>query len=710
MPTRIRAIASLDVYNDLTGDPVITDHGFGYYQHLEKVCKAESDALYDYTANGMPLLELLEGIGLANRPFLQPKDTNLSDFIVTPLNGWAEVKPEQGYYRVKRIEQFSAVAGLLYSATSNYQLPENPHVAFELFMPEPPIDYDYAANPPPWVRIELGNGQFGIQIEGSNGCHFVANINGVWRAIKKLDHPGKHGHQSAIWIWIRCMRGKVGVSFDFGAHYEWFGSKNRLNPYTIRAGKWRVTGQNGVLAIGIHQLSYFTGNFLSPSRNAFVTRINGPVIVGQYQTPYGSGVTFTDVSRDARQTCVYKVTMTPSTVGAYPWPVYQCPTLQGVTFRYPFQRNVTTPVSTQPYDRWLLQADIDKPEELGNSTATIRFHSDAWAALASVNWRWKKIRLRLGYKLDDGTNEWYVSFIGYTREPTFERDKQSMQVLVSITADCGAVRFKDTEWDKLMIVPLSGAPPNRAADFIVASEGLMDEAGIDRTYVNWTTFNGTDTVPMDVGSGDDPADMTKPGEKKWSTLERIFAGYGCKVGCDDSGILFTVPNDYSDPTVSFHFRGTPISSTDYRDQMTDVNRRMDAGDKYTFVIIGGKGPDDEDITYFATDAAAELNAASGRACPWRRTFQDELDGTSTPQRVLNRASFETNHRFGTRWLVQSSIPVHLGLQRLQRVAVHDQTPLGIAEGKECIVRTVRHSYRAGAGLQELLTTCLLEET
>jgi hypothetical protein len=715
-----RARASVDVYGTLTGDPICIDHGYGQYDIVEKSYKR---AVFDFGATGKPFLDVKEGIGLSMRPVLVPKDTRKNDYTLTPASSWDEWRPQSGGYRVYRIRHFSAALGEQFSAPSKHQLPENPDFAFELLPSDTPAGWDPAIHGEPFYRLVFGGGTWGIYL-GKNGGNFLQqNTGSGWESVAELPSVPKGSglaDQDATWVFIRVVRGQLQISMDFGKSYDPYPESPNVNTAAvfIPAGYIGLEGAGGIVSLGVHQLDYTGGNFYSAPRDALEQRALAiPTITGRYQAPYGSSVIFANASTNGGRNVQYRVTMAPGSRGGYPWPIKSSPSLQATTFRYPVVRNVTVPAITNPWNQWLKGIDIDKPPNLDGGTATIYLEKDAWSALPGIG-IWTKIRINLGYYMDDGTTEWYVAFTGYCRDPVLAWSQKFSRQMVTITADNATVRFKRTRWTPHDVVPLGGLVPNAAADYILKTEGLMDEAGIDTSYRNWTTFNNTAIRPLEEGLGESPGHLIRVDATKWSTFMSIFEPYGVEMGADDYGVYITLPEGYIDPTVTKVLRadiasGSPAYAGDLReliDSQGGITSRLDSSDRCTAVMVIGELPDGSQGIAWSRDSAAETNAAAVNACPWREVVQEIRDGVHSQWELMGRNSALSFQNYRLKWFADAESPIDPRAGRKQRVAVYGCEGIEIPDGKQYSIAAIHHSYRADMPWNELHTTYGLERT
>ena len=698
-PTREYPVASIEVYDVGHGQPFITNHGASTFDVIQNsVGKGD----LEYGPEGRSNLEVIRGIGLTCRPKLVLQDTRLSHYTFSG-GGWAELQTLGNGRRVYRVQQYDTTPGLLWSATTSLEMPENPHFAFELVLPEVPADWNYTAVAP-WVRVEFGG--YAIQFDRQgNGVFLCGWTGGSWVAIASLNcrvRAGGGDNLDSVMCWVRCLRGKIGISFDYGRSYDWYPDTQDPNArITVPASRLTVRGQGGAIVWGLHQLDYRQGWFDGAPWNTFNTTILSPTVTPHGEALYGSSVVVGDTGNVATNTGRFRAVLTPVTIGHWPWDFKYPPVLAAATTRYPTQRTLLGTTTTTPWDQWISEVTISKPAVLSQGTATIEFEKDAWSSF-SMDLRWRKMRVKLGYEMSDGSVEWVVAFTGFSRQPSLSWNDFG-QVVVRMTLDNVTVQMRRAEWGPRDVVPLGGMTANDIGDYVLISEGLMDESKTDVTYRSWSLENGAGSVPIPFGILEEPNELVKPFEKKWTTLERVFGYYQMEIAADDSGQYFSLPHDYVDPAVSFHYYPNDLVSTDIREQLAELTNQFDAGDMATAVMVLGTTPWGEAAMAWNVDQNAELSTVSGRFSLWREIRSEILQGNPGPGMLMGRANMLAQDAFWPKWEPVAAAPVHTGLRRRQRVAVHGCQGTGIPDGTEYAIWTLQHRFRKQETLSSLRT-------
>jgi hypothetical protein len=709
-PFRKRPDASVIVFDDGQGEPIVIDHGFGAY--LDTSIDLPGGTVVSADANGKPLLawsgsEHGEAATLC-RPYVVPQDTRLTDWTVTPAASWDERRPTDGYYRVYRLAMFDSTPGLAWTATSNYSLPADANFAISVIQKESPSDWDFTGMVP-FFRIEVGDGSWGLYFEKSGGNFFLRRNTktGQFEAIvHTLKGLQKFLNSDEAFIFIECQENRIRISTNFGEGYDEFGDDD--NPFHIPSGKVRIVGRGGKFHFGIHQIKYFQGDILFPSWNTFFGRVGASLIItGRYNNPNGTGVTFTDQSNLANNLATVKATLTPSFVPGYPWGIYYSPSLRSITLRYPIVRQVVGNASSTPLDPYLIGVDITLPRKRDTASCTLRLNTDINnTSILSQNWRWRKVQVKLGYLMSDGTHEWYTTFTGYVQSinPSWDDSEFGRKTVVIEVANA-TVHFARPEWTRLDTIPLGGVVPNFASDFILTTEGLMDEARTDFSRSNWWFTGSLSGNILPVGSAKKPFELIRPGEKKWETIKRLQSHHGCEAYADSLGVYSSQPFNYVEPTVTWHYYPDSQVSTDVREQILKISNLLDFTETCTAVMSIGHLPWGQEIMAWNIDSAAELNVASGRFCRWREVLQDEVKDTITPALLWNRATFLAQNNFGLKYQPDVVAPVHPGLRQKQRVAIHGCAGINIPNAAEHCIEALKHSYRSyGESLTSLTTS------
>lgn len=687
---RLIPLASIRLYDKGQGDPYLTDRGFGWYQPVADIYKIGS-----VTYSGVqPTLEYVEGVGIVCRPFLEMQDTRLADFSFHAAADWDERKPTSGAPRTYRLVQTSSAADLQWYARSSYSLPENPHVAVSLIVPDTPPDHN-ATLYPPYVRVELGDGQWILEWSKIFGGRLLADVAGALGVVAELPGLSSIGRDvDESLIMIRPMRGKIGISMDAGRHYEWYGDPAGY-PVGIRAGKIRVSGQGGQVIFGVHQLRYVAGSYTSPTKNTYARRIflpPAPTFVTRGEAPAGTSVAIADLSVPGNAIAQWKATLTPaSSPGPTGWSVYRTPELYAVQMTYPVARAGNWRSYTTPWDGSIVEINIDRPVELDGGTATVRVNRDQAKQFTYRHGMWPKVQIFLGHQLAAGGEEWQTSFTGYIRSIT-PAQRDYGQATLDLAIENVTTRFRRTTWIELDAIPLGGQTLNAALDYVLASEGLQAQ---DRIW-HWLG----DRILLPAGTAEEPAFWPRPGETKWETLEEICRWCGMEIGALTDGRLTTVPVDYVEPWVTHQWDWTP--SLALHELVLDASYSLDSGESVTATIVRGEDEYGNAGWAYAIDVEAELYPSSVRFRPWRETREERIDG-ATSLGFLALAARSLLLANGTpKQRLELSTPVQLGLRRRQRVQLLGST-IGVSDYDEFAILTLRHTYRADPSFASLTT-------
>lgn len=694
--TREEAVAYLDIWADGTGDPIRTDPGFNLYHSYDKDT-VENNMLVSYAASGISLGQYLDDVGISGRPFLVPKDTVIADFLLTPLAKWENRKPVGGTYDTSRIWMSDGSTGTTaWSALSNYVMPANSSFAISVIMEDTAADWWDIVGQQPYFRFEFAGGAYAIYWEKHRGTHLLRrNLAGGWDYAKKLSNFQRMGDLDELFLWIRWQRGRIGISMDFGDDYTWYGDDE--NPVTLYAGKIGFYGAGYSVGLGVHQLDYspFIVRPLEGWRT-YWPRVSSPVIDGHYDAIPGAGVAFYDRGNTGSQLANYEVLVTPGTLGNYPFAVKACPALYATQLEYPTARNITANATTNELDPYIEAADIDKPRSLSGARATVQFNM-AVADVLSGNWKYRKVRIRLGYRMSDGTHEIVDSFTGYVANITedwAEGSESGYRRKVVVMEIANATEWlRRSRWEEFDSIPLGGLLPNEACDRILKSLGLMDWAGLDTSYRSWDLSGWLEAYRLPIGKFEDRHEMIKPEEERWTTLSRIQGTVGCEAGADDAGVYFSVPINHVDPTPSWTFRATSQGATDLREKVKRITSVRDFTENCTAVMVLGKLRNGYRAMAYSIDTAAETIVASGRFSRWRETLRVELDGTVSPDILANTNVMLSQYNFGTHKTADLSVPIHPGLYRHQRIQFAGFSGIDIPDAVDHGIRTIRHSYR-----------------
>lgn len=691
---RVYPDASVYVYDEGQGDPVVTDRGFSWLDILQQSVQYGTVGA---DAAGFQQLEFVEMPGPGGKPLgalvcapqVVRKDTRLSQYTLTG-GGWDEARPGTGSPRVYRLMQASGTAGVRYSATSKFSLPQNPSVAFVLALPDTPADWDAAALPP-YVQIEFGQGKWALYWSKQAG-YLLRKVDGTWQVATELPRTSKSGYQDSgeFVVYLRCLRGRVGVSTDDGNSYAWATNQD-YSPITVAAAPLTLSGQGGAVQFGLWQIVYAAGHYDSPTRNTFTSRMEAtPSFQSRKYLPAGTSIAFADRSTPASGIAGYRVTLTPKASVGSPFTFYSTPELYSVTFQYPVVTGGGLGTYATPWDGYTLGATITKPYELAGGTCTLRVRKSAFADLTG-NYRRRKVRVWLGATVDTGGYSRANVFTGYIRTVRVTR-AQFGEDLLEITLENAAARFRRSEWSPLDIVALGGLTVNQAMDYVLQSEGL------DSSYRAWHA-NG-DAMVLPEGLAEDPCELLRCREKKWETLVRLASFALLEVGVLDNGAFASVPRGtLSGNSWSYSAQGTALL-----DATASVGVNLDYDESLTAVLVQGRAENGSSLLAWAADAAAETDPLSGRFAPWRELSQDEVSGTCSSGMLSARCQCLALEGLALKLEPEVQVPVNLGLSRRDVIPLYACADLGIPNAANHVILTLSHEYDASRTLATLRTT------
>lgn len=619
MPARVRPHASVRLYDAGQGDVYRTDRGMAWLDILEQSVGWGS---VSRDSSGTPLLEWLPEIGLTCRPFISYQDTRLAHWLASG-GTWEERRIPWSRDRKYRLVQTDTSAGLAWSITSVYSLPANPHLAFSLATGDTPVDWDSAAAAP-YVRAEFGGGEWGVQLS-KGAAYLLRRVDGAFQVAAELPIPATGGYEDGgeLLIILRCLRGQIGVSTDFGRSYTWYADPAGAS-LSIVSSTMTLRGQGGLCVFGLHQARYYAGVFTSSKRRTFKSRILPTVtITGRTLQPSGTAVAWTDVGDHPNQIAQYRATLTPTSYTTTGLVFYTAPEVYSTTYRIGMSTAGGAGTYTTPWDTRLRGISIRRAPELDQSTCTIRIQLDAGSTL-STNLRGRKVVVRLGWRLDDASDEMYTRYTGYVVDAEAAWDEYGAGTL-TLTLDNGAAPLRGEQWEPLDVLPLGGQTVNAAGDYILGTLGWT------ASYRSWHAAGGL--VTLDAGSPEDPCETLRPEETKFETLTRVMGYAGLEVAVRDDGVLLSGAPDYVSGVT--HTKRANIGTL--ADQVWSVRRRIRTQDSATSVLVTGTSPYGEPLIAGAEDTTAETDPTSARFAPWRVSVQDQAPDTVTLGMLLSRA-------------------------------------------------------------------------
>lgn len=679
-------LASLRLYTPAQGDPQVTRRQFRWYSVSEQAWKNGSSTL---DANGVSLLEWIEGLGIVNRGFVLVQDTALADY-TTSGGSWEEERPATGSPRKKRLVQYDATADLQFSAQSTWSHLGNPSFAFSLILPDTPPDHD-ASTYPPYARIEWSGGLWAIQVGKNTSAVLLKKIAGTWTPVLDLGSPSPLGYadvEEMVFI-VRTHRGKLFISLDGGKEYVAYAERSALS---VPAGKLTFRGQGGAMAFGVHQVRYYEGVFTSAQRSTFGDySALTPTIDGRYSLPPSTSLDFADLS--VAQKAQWSATLTPfGTSAGGPWDFYQAPELYAARFRY--AGAISTPLGTYsaPFDGYIQRIRITKDRDLDQSSATVTILKDPDVPLIWAPGRYPKVSLWLGHVDCNGAEVWDATpiFVGYIElfQTTIQRfrDPTITLTLVNLTT-----KLKRAKWTPIDRIPLGGQSLNDALDDILATEGL------DASYRSWHAAG--DSIMLPAGLPEDPFEWPKDSESKWETAVRIAAGVGFELGVTDEGILYSVPKGYiiAGPINDL----SADAAAALEDLVLTASLRFNSSENRTAIFVTGELETGESGLAVAIDGEAETNPVSPRFNGLGRDSEvEEAQGTTTAGMLALRAQSMAVEWFRLAFEPDLSLPVRRSLSRRYLAWISGCEMIGIGTTDQWVVLTVDHDIQPMAGESE----------
>jgi len=693
-PTRDYPYALVEVYKPAHGDPVLIDPGLAWYDVL---ASSFGSGLPSVNSSGIAYLEQVEGIGVCCRPFLVTQDTRLSHFTRTG-GSWEEERFSAGGARGYRVTQYDSSSTVTsWSATSTYSAPTDAQYAFSLVLPDTPSDWDFTTYPP-FIRIELG-ASYGVQFT-KDGSYLMRFVSGAWRVVADIPSPPKgEGWTDAaeVWVYVRVLRSQVCVSTDLGRTYTRYTPSD--GAATIPGGKIVLRGRGGSCTFGIHQLKAFAGTWDSQAKPLERSRVAATVtFTGSRYDENGGTVAFTDLGTPTARLAQYRATLTPPTAtpgAAFSW--YFTPVLYAVNYRIAptVQAGGTDPPEALPGD--LLSVRIVKPLALDGTSATISFAANAYDNNTKKYYRWRKVRIYVGYHLSDGTDETYGPYYFYVADQTTSWSEELSQVIVTWNLLNISARFKRDPWSPFRQVALCGQTPNAAAVEILTWQGL------NSSYFSGHSAAATGLIPL--GMAEEPCELTTAQEMPWETLRRIQKERFLELAITDAGVITPVPLNYVSATVDHVLRSTaPSTGEDERNTSKSLSTRTDYKESCTSVLVYCKDESGNMVFSGAVDSTAETDATNERFSGWRETRLLELNGTASAGYLLGHAQALAQEGFALKDEADFSIPVDPRHSRRERWALYGFQGQGIVDGTEFVLLTQEINYAANSDLATLTTT------
>lgn len=715
-PTRVTPVASIDVFDVANGDPILTDRGFSRLDILKKENNERSyQGFPDCFPNGAPKLQFLEDVGLTLRGYINPVDMRLSQHICSPGDSWDELQSIGGTKNVYHL-RYSDTLGTAFTVRSNYNIPANPVFAVSLIIPETPNTWNFSSQEP-YTRIEFGNGQWAVLLSKQNGNVLLVNISGQWIVAGDLQEGKGSGAARAItdekWVIIRCEFGGIFISFDMGHSWNPFFTPD-LTPINVPAGPWQITGQGHAPVIGIGEYQPVTAGYNSPAWDSFDIRstLATAIVTGHGYIPAAGGsIAFSDLSIPTSAIAQYRAVLTPVQIMTFPFRMWNTPALQNVTLRYPFQRVTTSGAVSQPWDAYILEIAINEPEKLADGTCHITLSADAHTTYDFTGMRDRRVRVHLGYLMSDGTTDYETAFTGYISDDVKTSINAWGQKYISISLVNIAGLFAKRQWDILHAGTFAGMTPQNVGDFILMSEGFMDEAAIDRTYADWFTAS-LGTVPLSLGEWHHPFETIKPQESKMKTLERIFDYYGFEVGVTKDGGFISVPKNFISTTSTWTvYAGDDLMMDDIRKQIETISYKYNIKDSATAVMVYGVMSNGQTGVIYSIDDPAETDTTQERFTPFRQWVIEEFSGAhGKPDNLLmlERLVNLSRDNLGLKKEPNLNFPVHIQRGRRDKIIVKGCAGLGIPDASEFALMSQSITYKWNETLGEIKSVCVLK--
>lgn len=692
---RILAHASVQLFDAGEGDPTLTDHGFAWYDAPAAGAEPRRSGH----------AELLPELGYTCAPSLSLQDTRLTHWSTSTSSGveWQEVYPLTGAPQRYRLQQPDTSPGVTWTATSSGSLPAGPSVAFSLILADTPPDWDADALPPE-VRIALGDpgvpGAAWSLLLSKQRSSLEQWDGTAWQERLALSNPARsagYGDGEELYYWLRCLAGRILVSTDGGYSYQTAGSL--AEPAVLAAGPVRITGHGGTVILGVHQLLLVEAEVTSRARDTLTERVTPAVVLeGVTHEPAGTSVALADEysGRLAR----YRATLTPasSTWLGPGWSVYRAPVLHAVNYLLFPTAVPGAGTSSTPWDERLLSIEIDKPEDLGQASATIRVKLDATTALTTAGLRRRKLAVTLGYQPEGESLVSWTAFVGYVRTVSVMRDRYGEGVL-ELVADNFTAALRRRRWTDLHVQSLAGLTVNDASDRVLTWFGIP----LDSSHRVWHPWG--ELVTLADGTAGRPCELIRPGDDPWETLRRIQSFARLELAATDDGALIAVQQDFT-TGVSHDLRAVPASTLDLRELAEGFTHTVDYDATGTAVLVSGTDGDGEAVWAWAVDTEAETQPLSERYCPWREVELDSVRDTVSPAMLIGRAQLLAQRRFGLQYWVDAPVYLHDEVSRRDSVLIYGFEQEAVPTGTEYLVMALRHRVEVRSDGEAVLTTQL----
>lgn len=716
MPNRVRPNVELRLYDEGQGDPYITDPGYSWRDDLSQTTQYGDPGAGLYNSQA---LQLVDGM-LIPRARFQPKDNLTAHWVVltetwhtelpsptywsvttTPTSGLFTGPEEYGNINSKLMKRISSslplrhesayvvpagcALGMMFGSSStyydNWHLGSTTNGTYTEYWTEPPyvkwlLGMDGTG--PEWT-LAWQSEQSG---QAGQGWLLDHRTNPAGVAVMAIPEFFAGDASNPGWI-VRVEDGALLVSANRGATYSVYRAPDGT-ACTLRGGRQQLhTNLVNPLDFTHAQIVLPTATYRSRQMNTGKVRVAPSVTLsGVKSTPYSTSVTLTDAGTPASGIAQYTATLTPETVSGVYWSYYRGPSLRSV--QYTILPTVSTP--SGPYavipNSELLELSISKPDDIATSSLRLRLQRTIGSTWSYMG-RYRKLVARLGWYQDDGTTtDWRTVYTGYLTRYRQGREAFGQQ---SLELEFGNIShwLRTYLWLPEQEVALGGRTVGEAGDLILQWAGIP----VNGSYRSWATI--CNTLQLPAGAASNPHELTRAGESRWTTLERIMATAGCRMAVSDDGVISSVLDTHYTGTTHNYYCG---ATADVDQLFQALDEEVDYGDTGTRAYAIGEGENRERVWAYAADAYAETQTGSGRFAPWPLPRVDSYSTSITPALLAVRAGRAATDWFGLRKILNQGVQMNPAVGRLDRVRIYGATVLGIADGTYAVVRSLGHEY------------------
>ena len=128
----------------------------------------------------------------------------------------------------------------------------------------------------------------------------------------------------------------------------------------------------------------------------------------------------------------------------------------------------------------------------------------------------------------------------------------------------------------------------------------------------------------------------------------------------------------------------------------------DSGETVTAGIVGATDQWGRQIIFWIVDLIAEQDPVSGRFCPWREIWEEDVPGTANPLVIAARVQALATDKLLMKQEALIHAPVALGVSRGDAAQVYN-TPTGINNTDVLTVMTLHHHYEFDPSFETLFT-------